>query len=199
MAKQTQKELYENQIKILEETIHDLQKKADEGFTASPLFNEMSRRLKYYEIFEKTEWTHLENEIRSEKADKETMKRLFDDNVALCRKHNAEYWIGLTEIDRYDKQRIHSLENDVRKLSAQVEAKDIIIKHLKDVIAGIDTPKPEKRGVGKPGISEDVKKRIRKMRRDGYALKDIADLEGISIGSVSAICKGIKKPKKETN
>ena len=89
------------------------------------------------------------------------------------------------------------LEKEILELKAKVKAKDLIIGHLKDVLSGIDPAAPKEKILGRKPVPEDQKKRIRKYRKDGYTIKEIADMEGVSLGAVSNICKGIKKRKKE--
>ncbi len=185
-------ESLEKELKEAYEEINRLRKQKSDDFTASQLYKDMSQRLKFYEITSKTDLYHLEGEIRRRIVSEIELKRLFDDNKELCKEHDVDYWLGMTVKDRYDINRIHSLERDVSKLTAQVKARDVVISHLQDVISGSELSSPKKTKAGRPPVSEDVKKRILKYRKDGHTLKEIASLEGVSIGFVSQICKNVK-------
>ena len=65
-------------------------------------------------------------------------------------------------------------------------------EHLKDLLSGRDPAAPKEVIMGRKPVPDETKKRVRKYRRDGYKIKEIAEMEGISIGAVSQICKGIK-------
>ena len=177
--------------------ISQMQKDADDNFKNSPLYREMSERIRFYELVEQTKMFELENSIKRESRSIEESRMLFEDNAALCNAHDIDYWIGISDINRWNKNNIRSLEKEIETLKAKVEARDIVIEHLKDVIAGKDIDAPVEKVMGRKPVPKETIQRIKKYRREGYAVREIARLEGVSIGFVSQVCKGIKKREKK--
>ena len=196
MTKQQQIEQLEKQLKEAYEMVRQVKKDADEGFKASPEYKRMEQEIKSLTLTQSLAEQHIETEIRSDRRLLEQVQKIREDNIALCAKHDIEYWDGLTQVDRWATRDIRDLEKKVTDLEAKVAAKDIIIEHLKDLLGGRDPLAPKETVMGRKPIPDDQKKRIRSYRSKGWTLKEISDMEGVSIGAVSGICKGIK-PKKE--
>ena len=177
--------------------ISRMQKEADESFANSPLYREMSERLHFYELVEQSSMFSLESSIRREMRSAEECRMLYEDNVALCAAHDQEYWLGISEIDRWDRSNIRSLEKEVETLEAKVKARDTVIEHLKDVIAGKEIGEPKEKKTGRKPVPKETVARIRKYRREGYPIREIAGMEGVSIGFVSQACKNVKVKKEK--
>lgn len=195
MTKQQQIERLEKELREAYEMVRQLKKDADEGFKASPEHKRMEQELRSLTLSQSLAEQHIETEIRSDRRLLEQVQKIRDDNVALCAEHGIEYWDGLTQIDKWQTRDIRDLERKVTDLEAKVAAKDIIIEHLKDLLGGRDPLAPKETVMGRKPVPEDQKKRIRSYRRKGWTLKEISEMEGVSIGAVSGICKGIKVKK----
>ena len=78
---------------------------------------------------------------------------------------------------------------DKAVLISQSENRPLIGPHFKDLLAGKDPIAPKETVMGRKPIPDDQKKRIRAYRRKGWTVKEISEMEGVSIGSVSSICK----------
>ena len=150
----------------------------------------MKEEIKKLKLTERLANQHIETEIKYDRRLKEQIRKLREDNMELCAEHDREYWEGLT--DRWEVKEMRDLEEKITDLEAKIAAKDVIIEHYKDLLEGRDPLKPKERVMGRRPIPEEQKKRIRKYRREGFTLKEIADIEGVAIGSVSNLCKGIK-------
>ncbi|MBR1744054.1 MAG: helix-turn-helix transcriptional regulator [Lachnospiraceae bacterium] len=180
------------------EEIRKMQKNADKNFENSPKFRNMR-----IDLALATTLRDYEDRFRREhKADLELMarlKKLEDDNRALCQAHDVDYWIGLGSVRHWDYSAYENMEKELARLRAEVAAKDEVINHLKSIIAGEEPESPgEKRSAGRPKTDDVTVKRIRKYRRAGWTIRQIAAQEGISTGTVSEICKGIKPSKDGT-
>ena len=101
----------------------------------------------------------------------------------------------MTAKSSWDEIAERKVRKEIEDLKAALEAKDIVIEHLKQIIAGEEPSlAPHKNGRPKK-IDDATQKRVRKLRREGWTMQQIADAEGISKGSVAGILKaaGIKK------
>lgn len=197
MTKQQQIEQLEKQLKEAYEMVRQVKKDADEGFKASPEYKRMEQEIKSLTLMQSLSERHIETEIRSDRRLLEQVQKIREDNMALCEEHGIEYWEGLTQIDRWATRDIRDLEKKVTDLEAKVAAKDVIIEHLKDLLGGRDPLAPKETVMGRKPVPNEQKKRIRSYRRKGWTLKEISDMEGVSIGAVSGICKDIKVKKKQ--
>lgn len=197
MTKQQQIEQLEKQLKEAYEMVRQVKKDADEGFKASPEYKRMEQEIKSLTLMQSLSEQHIETEIRSNRRLLEQVQKIREDNEALCAEHGIEYWDGLAQIDRWATRDIRDLEKKVTDLEAKVAAKDVIIEHLKDLLGGRDPLAPKETVMGRRPVPDDQKKRIRSYRRKGWTLKEISDMEGVSIGAVSGICKDIKAKKKQ--
>ncbi|MCR5728032.1 MAG: hypothetical protein K6G24_11265 [Lachnospiraceae bacterium] len=172
------------------EQINNLKKKANDDFSASSEYTRMQQEIKGLKLMQSIEEKHLESKIKHDKDLLQQIMKIRKDNVALCREHGIEYWEGLTQTDRYSD--IHELENKVANLEAKIVAKNIVIEHLKDLLSGRDPLAPKETVMGRKPIPDEQKERIKSYRRQGYTLKEISTMEGVSLGAVSGICKDIK-------
>ncbi len=171
--------------------IEELEKELSEAF------NEISRlknEIKGYKRMESLAEHRIETEYRDNLQLKESIRKIRDDNIALCAEHGADYWEGITDVAQWGDK---DTDKQLIVLKAKLKAKELIIEHLKDVLCGRNPNAPKKKTPGRKPISETQKKRIRKYRKDGYTLKEIISMEGVSLGSASNICKGLKKQKPE--
>lgn len=184
MTKQEQIDRLTAQVAELCNVISELRREADRGFEASPEY----RRMKT-ELLLAGKVKDYEDRIRREKkADLkllEEVRSLREDNRRLCEALGEdEYRIGMTR-GYFDRD---GLEAQILNLKASLAAKEEIISHLKAILAGEDPETPKAPVMGKPRIDEETRKRVRKFRRAGWTMSQIADAEGISKGSVHAIC-----------
>ena len=184
MTKQEQIDRLTAQVEELCNVINELRREADRGFEASPEYRRMKTELlladkvKYYE--DRIRW-----EKKADLRMLEEVRRLREDNRRLSEAlGEEEYRVGMTR-GYFDRDR---LEEQVLDLKASLEAKDEIISHLKAILAGEDPETPKPPVMGKPRIDDETRKRVRKFRRAGWTMSQIADAEGISKGSVHAIC-----------
>lgn len=196
----TKQEQIDDLLKKLQEAyeiIADLKKAKDADFEKSPLYQRMRRdlilteKLKDYEdMFRRQNRTDMELAAQN--------KQLLDDNRLLCQEHDFEYWVGLSNPRLGDYFALRKLENENIELRAKMAAKDEIIEHLKSILAGEDISTPAHRTpTGRPKIDDATKKRIRKLYREGWTMKEISEAEGVSKGFVCQTCKGIERKKKE--
>lgn len=190
MTKQEQIEQLEEQLKEAYEIIRELKKDADEGFKASPEYKRMQEEIKSLTLSQTLAEQEIESKIRSDKRLFEQIQKIREDNITLCAEHGVDYWEGLTRIDRWAER---DFEKKIADLEAKIAAKDIIIEHLKDLLGGRDPLAPKETVMGRKPVPDEQKKRIRSYRQKGWTLKEISEMEGVSIGAVSGICKGIKK------
>ena len=194
MTKQQRIEKLEEQLKEAYEIIRQMKKDADEGFRASPEYNRMEQEIKSLSLSQSLAERHIESEIRSDRRLMREIKKIREDNIALCAEHSVDYWEGLTQIGRWTER---DFEKKIANLEAKVAAKDIIIEHLKDLLGGRDPLTPKETVMGRRPVPDDQKKRIRSYRQKGWTLREIAEMEGVSIGAVSGICNGIKGKKRQ--
>lgn len=194
MTKQQRIEQLEKRLEEAYEIIRQLKQDADEGFKASPEYNRMEQEIKSLSLSQSLAEQEIERKIRSDKRLFEKIKKIREDNIALCAEHGIDYWEGLTQIDRWAER---NFEKKITDLEAKVAAKDIIIEHLKDLLGGRDPLAPKETVMGRKPVPDEQKKRIRSYRRKGWTLREIAEMEGVSIGAVSGICKGIKGKKQQ--
>lgn len=197
MTKQQRIEQLEEQLEEAYEIIRQMKKDAEEGFKASPEYNRMEQEIKSLSLSQSLAEHHIESEIRSDRRLLELVQKIREDNIALCAEHGIEYWEGLTQVDRWDTRDVRDLEKKITDLEAKVAAKDIIIEHLKDLLGGRDPLAPKEKVMGRKPVPDDQKKRIRSYRQKGWTLKEISELEGVSIGAVSGICKDIRGKKQQ--
>ena len=197
MTKQQRIEQLEEQLDEAYEIIRQMKKDADEGFKASPEYKRMEQEIKNLTLSQSLAEHHIESEIRSDRRLMQEIKKIREDNIALCAEHGIEYWEGLTQVDRWDTRDVRDLEKKITDLEAKIAAKDIIIEHLKDLLGGRDPLAPKETVMGRKPVPDEQKKRIRSYRRKGWTLREIAEMEGVSIGAVSGICKGIKCKKQQ--
>ena len=185
--------LCEEHNKMLQDKVNAMIKAKDDDFSHSTVYMEMKRELLLADTLKDREGA-LKRQIFANAKMLDEMKKLRDDNRDLCREHDVDYWPGITSFNGWDMRDAQRAEQRIMELEAALAAKDKIIEHLKTIIAGEDpTPTPAN-PVGSPKkIDEETKKRARRLRREGWTLQQIAESEGISKGSVCAICKGIKK------
>lgn len=199
MARQSQISELKERLRIYEESmarqdkkIAEMIKAKDDDFTHSTIYAEMRREL----LLADTLKQHEDRFRRQYKADFKLLdenKKLLEDNKALCMAHDAEYWIGLSDARIGDYYAIRHMESEILDLKAALAAKEEVIEHLKSILAGEDLGAPEKKAPsGRPRIDDATKKRIRKMYREGWTMKDISLAEGVSKGFVCQTCKGIQ-------
>lgn len=203
MTKQQQIDQLTYLNKLLEENIKTLEKKVeamiaakDDDFSHSTVYMEMRRELLLADTLKDREGMLRRHILMDQKAYDE-YKKVLADNRELCREHGVEYWIGIANRDKWDELDAQRAQREIAELKAALEAKDAVIEHLKVVAAGGE-PSPAEHKNGRPRtIDEATQKRVRRLRREGWTLQQIADAEGMSKGSVALITKGTKKKAKE--
>lgn len=192
MTKQEQIDRMKTELSEAYELINRLRKEANEGFIASSEYIHMQQEIKSLKLMQSMSEQHIETEIKQDKRLLHQVMKIREDNAALCQEHGIEYWEGLANVERWAVQDVRDLEKKIIDLEAKIAAKDIIITHLKDLLGGRDPLAPKERIMGRRPIPEDQKERIMAYRKKGYTLKEISQMEGVSLGAVSKICKGLK-------
>lgn len=183
-------------VNLLEKKVRDMIEARDDDFSHSTIYMEMKRKLLLADTLKDCENRIKRQEINYARLYEE-MKTLREDNEALCGEHGIDYWKGIASRKAWDDQAALEAEREIMELKAQVAAKDAVIEHLKVVAAGGE-PSPAMHKNGRPKkIDEATQKRVRKLRREGWTLQQIAEAEGISKGSVAMITKGTKNKAKE--
>ncbi len=177
--------------------IEELEKALNEGFHESREYKRMQEEIHNLELVSKVQFQHVETEIRSDMEFTRHVKQILADNIELCKKHGINYWEGIAQKDRYAHKDFRELERENEKLRARVAALEEILKHLQAVLSAQEELPAQIRGKGRPAIDEKQKKRIMKLRKDGWTIKDIALKEGVSVGSVSKIINSPEKSKKQ--
>jgi len=201
MAKKTIAEL-ENQIEEykaqLEHAMNrnsELVKQANEGFTGSKAYKQMKDDL---------DWM-TERVARSDAAEKKARKELAAlreasreillDNQAFMKDKGGEYWIGITQSEEHKD--FEGLKKEYEETKAELEAANDTIHFLQEYIHNkiykedtaaetIALTPPKKTG-RRSKITEDLVKRVRDYSNQGYSVREIVKLEGISIGLVHKI------------
>ncbi|MBR4608227.1 MAG: hypothetical protein IKO41_18625 [Lachnospiraceae bacterium] len=188
-------QLLEENVKRLEKKVADMIAAKDDDFSHSTIYAEMRRELLLADTLKDREGALRRHVLMDQRAYDE-YKKVLADNRELCGQHGAEYWIGIASRDKRDEIDAQRAQREIGELKAALEAKDIVITHLKQIIAGEEpTPAPS-RPVGSPKkIDEETKKRVRGYRKKGWTMQQIADEEGISKGSVAGILKAAGKKK----
>lgn len=190
------KEKIANLEKLLHEAydrIQILETAANRGFRDSHEYSRMKDQIHNLELMNQLQIQAIETDYRSNiNLAKQTLQ-IRNDNVELCKEHGVEYWEGIALHDRYTTR---ELERENSKLKAKVQTLKTVNDHYKRILSGNAPEHPERVKTGRPPIHEEQKKRIRKLRKDGWTIREIADAEGLSTGSVSKICstKKIRKP-----
>lgn len=206
MARQSQNSYLKERLRICEETIDrqdkkiaEMTKAKDDDFTHSAIYAEMRRELLLANTLKKYEERFRLQHKKDFKL-LEEYKKLLEDNRVLCMAHDTEYWIGLSDIRIGDFYAIRHMESEILDLKAALAAKEEVIEHLKSILAGEDISAPEKKAPnGRPRIDDATKKRIRKMYREGWTMKEISIAEGVSKGFVCQTCKGVKPVNKTSS
>ncbi len=194
--RESQKETIERLSKELEDTrerISGLMSAVDEAYHETNEYKAMQQELKNLRTIVNSEVMSIERQVKMDERRQAYVEKILADNKALCKKHGVEYWEGIAQQDRYAFRDIREMEQEITDLKALVKAKDIVIEHFKKILSGKDAEPPQMRKPGRPTIDEEQKKRIRKLRRDGWTLRQIQEAEGISLGIISKICKGMKR------
>lgn len=199
MTKQQQIDDLNERLKESYEAYQKLSQKKDDDFTDSTIYKEMQRELLLAQTLSEFEGK-IRRQIQTDMTLYEENKRLRKDNEELCKSHDAKYWEGFSNYNGWDFLDRKKADREILKLKAALAAKDAVIEHLKYIIAGEEPSPAPANPVGHPRtIDEETKARVRKYRRQGWTMQQIANAEGISKGSVSAIVKaaGINKSTKK--
>ena len=192
MTKQQEIDRLTQQVEKLYEVISELRKQADEGFEASPEYQRMKRELLLADKVGDYE-ERFRREKKAELQLQRELMRLREDNRRMCEENGIEeYRSGMMHDSREDFE-FSRLESEILDLKARLLAKDEVISHLKTVLAGEDPEAPRPAIMGKPRIPEETRKRVRKLKRQGWTMSQIADAEGISKSTVHSICHETKK------
>ncbi len=199
----TLEEQYQHRIEHLEKQVEELRtkyislvQKTDSAFHGSPEYEKMKEQLERYKYMAELKETSMERRLKAYARDMERVKTITEDNENLCQDHLLKYWEGITKYHSWDANKLARLERDNAELKATIEARDTTIQYLKDVLNGVDPTKPKEVVMGRKPIDSATKKRILSLRLKGYTLKEISSMEGVSLGAVSNLCRGMKRPKK---
>lgn len=197
LTKQKQNEKIERLIKERDEAyqrITELETSANHEFCDSREYQRMQEEIHNLQLMEKISQQHIETEVKGDMRLLQQIKRIRDDNAAICKEHGVEYWEGIAQKDRFAYKDLHQLEKEIVDLKAKIKAQELVLQHYKTILSGRDPDIPVHGTKGRPPISEDQKKRIQECRRNGWTIKEISEREGCSIGVVSKVCKGLTPP-----
>ena len=182
--KQLEEELkdLEDQRNKLAEEIRRIRSKDNKAFAESAEKIEMERKIRYF----KNLW-ELELNAAEEYAKKN--KQL---QIELDQQTQPDFKIpkiGYLLIADKMKNRIKTLETENTNQAETIRKLRNIIDDLSSGEATSYHYPPPKTGTpGRPrNIDEKTRRRIRKLRKEGYTIRQIAEDEGVSIGSVSNI------------
>lgn len=199
--RESQKETIERLRQELEDAykrISELTEAANNAYHETNEYKATQQELKNLRTIVNRDIMHIESQVKTDERMRAYIEKVLADNRALCKRHGVKYWEGIAQQDRYAYRDIREMEQEITDLKALVKAKDIVIDHYKNLLSGKETERPEKRKRGRPKTDDEQVKRIRKLRRDGWTLRQIQEAEGISLGMVSKICREVKQ-KKEKN
>ena len=190
---------YENMVAELNKKLDEMRSAKNDDFSQSPLYREMKHELLLADKLKDIEH-RLRRQALTDERTLEQIKKIREDNVELCREHGIDYWEGIASRDKYDDPDRIRAEREILELKAALAAKDQVIEHLKVIISGEEpTPAPAN-PIGHPTrIDDETRKRVRKLRRQGWTMQQIADAEGISKGSVANIIKELPQGVQRTN
>ena len=203
MTKQDKIDELEQENDALRNQLRRLQDTSESQFIGSKTYCAMKNDLKHKNILLESKlsdfdfWKQQTEKARLEAAQAQK------DNQRLLQQIDPEgrYKIGMPE-DRT----IEQLEAEIRGLKARVKARDqtfaFIRKAFMDymydgaeekpevVDPSDDVPIPK---MGKPKqITEPEKREMRQYRRRGYSIREIADISGMSIGTVQSVVQRVR-------
>lgn len=213
MAKKTAD--LEKELKIWRERAEEQAKKlrsiaaeGDKRFSHSSLKESMEKEIAWLKSEEKwgrdsraaSEW----EVARLKKA----LAKAIEDNKRLCEAHDIEYKIGMTKRwedalkpwERRIKTENEQLKREISGLEGELAERDKYIAYLRSVLhdqiyegaegySPVSLEKEEKsRRRGRPSVTDDAtRKRMRKMRKDGYTVRRIAEIERVSPATVQKV------------
>ena len=131
---------------------------------------------------------------------KEAAIRIKEDNAKLLNGYHPGITQEKEAIQANREYNIVVAEN--KKLQGMLDAKEDVIQYYRRIMASEDAvlkdviteAKNTRKRTGRPRVINDkMKTRIRKLRREGLTIREIASKEGVSIGTVTEICKNINK------
>lgn len=199
MSRQDEAHILREELSEAYALINQLRQQSNTAYESSSEYKRMQQEIHALKLSERLAEQHIEIGIRQDRRLLEEIRKIREDNIELCADHGAEYWEGITRIYKRDYKDVLDLEKEIVDLKSKIAAKDVIIEHFKDLLAGRDPIAPKETVMGRKPIPDDQKKRIRSYRRKGWTIKEIAEMEGVSIGSVSGICKDITVTKQSQN
>ena len=191
------------------ERLRELAKRDDDLFAASHLKEAMEREIAWLKKTEQWSREARQTTEREMSGLKKSISKILEDNQRLCAEQSVSYKVGLTE--SWEKElpaheRRVLLENKRLKrentgLEGEIRERDDYIAYLKDIlrdrlydkaegyIPSSETREKSKKR-GRPTITDDTtKRRIRKMKRDGFSVRRIAEMEKVSPATVQKIVK----------
>lgn len=139
---------------------------------------------------------------------KKALAKAIEDNKKLCEAHDVEYRVGMTQHwedtlkswERRIRMENEDLKREVSHLEGELVERNKYIAYLRSVLhdqiyEGAEGYSPnalekeEKSGRrGRPSVTDDAaRKRIRKMKKDGFTVRRIAEIERVSPATVQKI------------
>ncbi len=197
-------EQLQERIRLLEEEneglhtrINDLQNAADQEFHGSVAHRQLTDALHYQE----TELELLRGSVEHAKAAASEAARRADrvvaDNCAFMEAVDGSYWVGITKPEAYTVHKQLEQERDeaVARLDRAQETIAFLREYIRSEIYSEKKSQkivlPEKTG-RKSIITDALAARIQSYRNQGYTIRAISELEGISVGLVQKIVKIVK-------
>ena len=152
-------------------------------------------------------WRIACEQARVAEADiKAAAELMHKDNQALM---NGTYHPGitLTADQIVDARESIRMAAENRKLKAKLEEKEKAILYYRSLVRDqigkdpeeitaeiVSNATSERKPAGRPRTIDDkTKARIRKLRREGLTVREIASREGVSVGAVTGICKSVNR------
>lgn len=190
------------------ERLRSIAKEEDELFSHSHLKDAMQKEIDRLNTAEKwnreSRWA-LEGEVSRLKK---SLAKALEDNAKLCKEQNIAYKIGMTSDweaslkpwERRIKLENEQLKREIASLEGRIEEQNKYIDYLRGALrdqmyesAEGYVPealaKEEKSGRrGRPSVTDEAtRKRMKKMRKDGYTVRRIAEIERVSPATVQKI------------
>ena len=164
---------------------------SEEAFLSSPLYRTMEEsiaRERAWADFERHAYEHMKEQYA-----------LLHDQYTSLRKAAEAQGKGIIPFHQTDPEDIRDaseLRNELIKTTARCDALEDTIKYLRNVLAGFERGKNGAQAEGcrkRPGaprkIGDAARKRMRELRDEGYSIREIAEKEGVSTGTVSSIIR----------
>ena len=123
--------------------------KADDAFANSPYRYQLEEKCEFYKKLSDLNQSLLENAKKTAYKKVDAVQRVYEDNRAIFKEHEIDYFIGITDIQHddseYDKLRntIYELRGKIATKNANINFLNAEIGHLQDLLAQCKSQNPE--------------------------------------------------------